>query len=176
MAENFIFQQLIDSLIERESRGDPSATSEKGAVGLMQIMPQHAHDLYGSNAPSVFDEARRRGYDVPNESVDTARGLLMDPEINYALGDPYLRDLMRAFGGNIENALTAYNAGPDAMKNMLAAGKAPDDFASQEAREYFDKVNEIYRQSTGQDLPETMDLRQLVRPRARPAGLLSGGV
>ena len=175
MADGFIFQQLIDSLIERESRGDPSAQSEKGAIGLMQIMPQHAHDLYGSNAPSVFDEARRRGYDVPDESVDTARGLLMDPEINYALGDPYLRDLVRAFGGNLENALTAYNAGPDAMKSMLSQGKGPDDFASQEAREYFDKVNELYREATGKDIPETMDLKQLVRPRMRPEGLLSGG-
>jgi len=176
MADGFIFQQLIDSLIERESRGDPSAQSEKGAIGLMQIMPQHAHDLYGSNAPSVFDEARRRGYDVPNESVDTARGLLMDPEINYALGDPYLRDLMRAFGGNIENALTAYNAGPDAMKSMLSQGKGPDDFASSEAREYADHIRNIYREKTGKELPETMDLRQLVRPKMRPEGLLSGGV
>lgn len=176
MADGFIFQDLIDSLIERESRGDPSAVSPKGAVGLMQIMPQHAHDLYGSNAPSVFDEARRRGYDVPNESVDTARGLLMDPEINYALGDPYFRDLVRAFDGNIENALTAYNAGPDAMKNMLGAGKGPDDFASSEARDYFDHINKIFREKTGKDLPETMDLKQLVRPKARPEGLLSGGV
>lgn len=38
----FDFQDLLNALIAQESRGDPSAVSKRGAVGLMQIMPQHA--------------------------------------------------------------------------------------------------------------------------------------
>jgi soluble lytic murein transglycosylase-like protein len=173
MADGFQFQDLIDALIQRESRGNPSAVSEKGAVGLMQIMPQHAHNLHGPSAPSVFDEARRRGFDVPDESVDTARGLLMDPSLNYALGDPYLRDLMRTYDGNIDLALTAYNAGPTTMNKVLAAGRDIQSMG-QEAREYASHIRDLYRQATGQELPGQMDTRQLVRPQARPAGLLGG--
>jgi len=173
MADGFKFSDLIDALIQRESMGNPAAVSEKGAVGLMQIMPQHAGDLYGSSAPSIFDEARRQGFDVPDESVDTARGLLMDPVLNRALGEPYLRDLMRAYDGNIDQALTAYNAGPITMNNLLAEGR---DISSmgQEAREYAGHIRELYRQATGQELPEQMNLMQLVRPQTRPAGLLGG--
>lgn len=168
----FDFQDLLNALIAQESRGDPSAVSQRGAVGLMQIMPQHAGDLYGESAPSVFDVGRSRGFDVPDESTATARGLLMDPEISMALGEPYLRDLMRAFGGNIDQALTAYNAGPVAMRNMVDAGKGPADFASDEAKNYARKVREQYIAKVGQDLPQIMDVRQLVRPRPRPVGLL----
>ena len=171
MADQFQFSDLINALIQRESRGDPMAVSKKGAVGLMQIRPEHAHDLYGTSAPSVFDVARERGFDVPDESVDTARGLLFDPEINMALGDPYLRDLMRAYGGNIDNALTAYNAGPIEMNAVLAQGRGPQDMG-QEAREYAGHIRRLYREATGMDLPQTMNLMQLTRPRPRPAGLL----
>lgn len=171
MADQFQFSDLIAALIQRESRGDPMAVSKKGAVGLMQIRPEHAHDLYGTSAPSVFDVARERGFDVPDESVDTARGLLFDPEINMALGDPYLRDLMRAYGGNIDNALTAYNAGPIELNAMLAQGGGPQDMG-QEAREYSGHIRRLYREATGMDLPQTMNLMQLTRPRPRPVGLL----
>lgn len=173
MADQFQFSDLIAALIQRESRGDPMAVSKKGAVGLMQIRPEHAHDLYGTSAPSVFDVARERGFDVPDESVDTARGLLFDPEINMALGDPYLRDLMRAYGGNIDNALTAYNAGPIEMNAVLAQGRGPQDMG-QEAREYSGHIRRLYREATGMDLPQTMNLMQLTRPRPRPVGLLDG--
>lgn len=171
MADQFQFSDLIAALIQRESRGDPMAVSKKGAVGLMQIRPEHAHDLYGTSAPSVFDVARERGFDVPDESVDTARGLLFDPEINMALGDPYLRDLMRAYGGNVDNALTAYNAGPIEMNSVLAAGKGPQDMG-QQAREYAGHIRKLYRDATGMELPQQIDLLQLTRPRPRPMGLL----
>lgn len=166
-----MFSDLINALIQRESMGNPMAVSKKGAVGLMQIRPEHAHDLYGDSAPSVFDVARQRGFDVPDETVDTARELLFDPEINMALGDPYLRDLMRAYGGNVDTALTAYNAGPIEMNKVLAAGEGPQDMG-QQAREYSGHIRKLYRDATGMELPETINLLQLTRPRPRPVGLL----
>ena len=171
MADGFAFQDLIDALIQRESRGDPMAVSKRGAIGLMQIMPQHAGDLYGQSAPSVFDEARSRGFDVPDESVETARGLLMDPEINRALGEPYLRDLMRAYGGDIDMALRAYNAGPISVNKMIEEGRGPASLG-QQARDYPGYIREIFREATGEELPKTMDTKQLTRPKARAVGLL----
>lgn len=171
MDKQFQFSDLINALIQRESMGDPMAVSKKGAVGLMQIKPEHAHDLYGDSAPSVFDVARGLGYDVMSETPETAKSLLFDPEINMALGDPYLRDLMRAYGGNIDNALTAYNAGPIEMNSVLAAGKGPQDMG-QQAREYAGHIRKLYRDATGMELPQQMDLLQLTRPRPRPTGLL----
>ena len=171
MADPFKFNDLVNALIQRESVWNPMAVSDIGAVGLMQIRPEHAHDLHGKSAPSVFDVARQRGYDVPNENVATARGLLFDPEINMELGVPYLRDLIREHNGNLDIALTAYNAGPTAMNDMLAAGKGPQDMG-QEASEYAGHIRRLYREATGMDLPQTMDLMQLTRPQPRPRGLL----
>lgn len=171
MADGFQFSDLLNALIARESKGDPTAVSKRGAIGLMQIMPQHAHDLYGENAPSVFDVARRLGYDVSAETPDVARMLLLDPQINVAVGEPYLRDLFRAYGGNVDTALTAYNAGPIEMNAAIAAGKGPKDMGLQ-AREYSQHIRQLYRDATGLELPESIDLRQLTRPQPRPAGLM----
>lgn len=173
MADPFRFEDLIDGLIWHESRNDPSAKSYRGARGLMQIMPGDAHDLWGQGAPSVFDLGREMGFDVRRENKSTADRLLHDPELNRTLGTAYFRDLLRAFGGNIDNALTAYNAGPVAMQNMLAAGKGIQDFASEEARNYARKVRQEYMDRAGISFPEQIDTRQLTRPQARPAGLLS---
>lgn len=168
----FKFSDLINAVIAQESRGDPSAVSQTGAVGLMQIRPEHAHDLYGDNAPSIFDLAAERGFDTGQMSVDDARRLLFDPELNVAIGDPYLRDLFRAFGGDMDMALTAYNAGPVQIRGLLDTGGTIADLPFQEQREYAAKVRERYEEATGRRLPDTIDTMQLTRPQPRPSGLL----
>lgn len=173
MADPFRFNELIDGMIWHESRNDPSAKSDIGARGLMQIRPEDAHDLWGHGAPSVFDLGREMGFDVPRENTATADRLLHDPVLNRTLGTAYFRDILRAFGGNIDNALTAYNAGPDAMQKMLARGKGIEDFASEQARNYARKVRQEYLDRAGIAFPETIDTLQLTRPQARPVGLLS---
>jgi soluble lytic murein transglycosylase-like protein len=80
---------LIEAIIERESAFDSNATSGAGARGLMQLMPQTAAGL------GVTD------------SYDAAQ--------NVAGGTRYLRSLMDRFG-NVELAVAAYNAGPDAVR------------------------------------------------------------
>jgi soluble lytic murein transglycosylase-like protein len=80
-----ISDALLAALVWQESRWNPAAVSPKGAVGLAQLMP---------------DTARELGVDP------------RDPSANLAGGARYLRQLLDSFGGNVEKALAAYNAGP----------------------------------------------------------------
>jgi len=76
---------LIHAVIAVESNHNTLALSNKGALGLMQLMPQTA--------------AR---YGVENR---------MDPVQNINGGARYLADLVRLFEGDVQLALAAYNAG-----------------------------------------------------------------
>lgn len=80
---------LLHAVILAESRFDPGAVSKKGAVGLMQLMPETAA-RYG-----VVDA--------------------YDPAQNLDGGARYLRDLLGMFGHDLSLALAAYNAGEKAV-------------------------------------------------------------
>jgi len=81
---------LLSALVWQESRWNPQALSPKGAMGLAQLMPGTARDL-GVNAA--------------------------DPSQNLLGGARYLRQLLDQFGGNVEKALAAYNAGPGRVRS-----------------------------------------------------------
>jgi soluble lytic murein transglycosylase-like protein len=81
-----------------ESNYNARAVSEKGAVGLMQLMPGTAKDMY------VYD--------------------VWDPAQNIDGGARYLRLLANQYGGDLMRTLAAYNAGPDAVRR--SGGKIPD--------------------------------------------------
>lgn len=83
-------EKLIHSIIKAESNYNPSAVSPKGAVGLMQLMPETA-----------------KAYGVSN---------LFNPEENIEGGVKYLKDLMKIYGEDLELILAAYNAGQEAIK------------------------------------------------------------
>ena len=70
-------QELIESLIEAESGGDPNAVSTAGAVGLLQILPSTARD-------PGFGIAGLEGSD------EEVVAQLKNPEINRRLGSEYL--------------------------------------------------------------------------------------
>ncbi|HJV54182.1 MAG TPA: lytic transglycosylase domain-containing protein [Noviherbaspirillum sp.] len=80
---------LLKAVIEVESGFNARARSPKGAIGLMQVMPATAA-RYGQ-----FD--------------------LYSPEQNVEVGARYLRDLLAMFGGNVQLAVAAYNAGENAV-------------------------------------------------------------
>ena len=81
---------LVQALIQVESGYKPRARSNKGAMGLMQLMPSTA-----------------RAYHVRNP---------YDPKANIAAGVKHLKSLIDRWG--VELALAAYNAGEGAVRKF----------------------------------------------------------
>jgi soluble lytic murein transglycosylase-like protein len=106
--------RLVESLIEMESSFNPSAVSHAGAMGLMQLMPA---------------VARRYGVRDP-----------LDAAQNVDAGVRHLRGLLLRYGGNVEKALGAYNAGAGAVDRFNGIPPYP------ETREYVLRVLYRYRQ------------------------------
>ncbi|MDR2426628.1 MAG: lytic transglycosylase domain-containing protein [Endomicrobium sp.] len=98
---------LIESVMKRESNMNPEAISNKGAVGLMQIMPKTALEI---SEHIIFGDY--------NENK------LTDPSINIMFGAYYLSKLLDYYNNNLILALAAYNAGIGNVDKWLE--KDPD--------------------------------------------------
>jgi len=89
-ATNGLDPKLVRAVITAESDGDAACRSPKGAMGLMQLMPDEVQ-AYGIKNP--FD---------PEESI---RG-----------GTRQLAEKLKLFNGDVTRALAAYNAGSGAVR------------------------------------------------------------
>jgi soluble lytic murein transglycosylase-like protein len=129
---------LVAAMIQVESAGKPSVVSDKGAVGLMQVLPTTAMKP-GFGLPNVFDFAEQMGAQVGKRNEAEAKRLLADPAVGAGYGQQYMNAMLRQYNGNLEYALAAYNAGPGAVNKWLAAGADPSKLPK-ETREYIPKV------------------------------------
>lgn len=124
---------LIAAVIREESHFKPESFSHKGAVGLMQIMPNTAKEV-----------AQWLGEDYNQD-------MLTDPETNIRYGTRYLAHLNKQFAGNSILVLASYNAGSGKVREWLRGlptgtdSYLIEDIPYQETKEYVRKVLRSYR-------------------------------
>jgi soluble lytic murein transglycosylase len=128
---------LVAGLVRQESEFNPAALSRAQAYGLTQVRPATGR-LY----------ARQAG--IARLSAQA----LLQPAVNLKVGTTVLRGMLDQNGGNLEQALAAYNAGPNRVAQWTAGKnyREPAEFVESipftETRDYVQAVlrnREIYR-------------------------------
>jgi soluble lytic murein transglycosylase-like protein len=114
---------LLKAVMAAESGFNPAAVSNKGAIGLMQVMPATA-ERYGMQSDRKKSVAQK----------------LADPKTNIRLGARYLRDLHQLFPHKLELVLASYNAGEGAVQKYQ--NKIPP---YPETRNYVQLVTQFYQ-------------------------------
>jgi soluble lytic murein transglycosylase len=115
---------LLAAVVYVESRFDPNARSEAGALGLMQLLPETAEGIALRTGGREFVAADLR-----------------DPEINIRYGSWYLAHLAERYGSS-ELALAAYHAGQGNLDRWLSDSAG---IAFPETREYVAEVERARR-------------------------------
>ena len=129
-------ENLIYAIIKAESNFYVSATSSKGAKGLMQLMDNTAKDV-------------AKKIDV-NIDLSQINEKLLDADININLGTKYVSILLEKYG-NVALAVTAYNAGIGTVDNWIEKGVISDDgydienIPYKETNNYVRKILRDYR-------------------------------
>ena len=88
-------EDLIKAVIKQESNYMPTVISNKGAIGLMQIMPATGEEL------GINDKEQ-----------------LKDPYTNIMAGTKYLSQMLNRYDGRLDLSLSAYNAGPTLVDRL----------------------------------------------------------
>lgn len=129
-AEKYDVQpEIIASVINAESRYREKAVSNKGALGLMQILPSTGKWIASQVNINEFQDE-----------------MLLDAKTNIQFGSYYLSYLMKKFS-NFETVLASYNAGEGVVQGWLNNQEYSVDRVSlktipyKQTRNYIDKVN-----------------------------------
>jgi soluble lytic murein transglycosylase len=100
---------LVASLIRQESEFNAGVVSHANAYGLMQLLPSVGKSLSKKHGIKGFDAKQ-----------------LLDPSVNLQLGTVNLKQVLDRFGGQVEYALAAYNAGDTPVRQWLASNDYKD--------------------------------------------------
>ena len=124
---------LIKAIIKAESDFNSRAVSPKGALGLMQLMPETARDMQ------------------VGDPLDAAQ--------NIAGGTRYFSNLLNIYGGNVSLSLAAYNAGPSrvAKNGPLPGIRETRDYVRKVIRFY-----RSYQQATPVSLSGNINMHKMV--------------
>ncbi len=135
--KNGLDPYLVASLIRQESEFNPNALSRANAYGLMQLLPSVGKAIAKQQGLKPFDA-----------------GKLFNPRVNLQLGTANLRQVLNRYGGQVEYALAAYNAGDTPIRQWMSSGDYRDvpEFVESipytETREYVQAIlrnRELYR-------------------------------
>jgi tape measure domain-containing protein len=137
---------LIRAMISQESGGKHAVTSNKGARGILQLMPATAQ-AYGLKVGNGVDERT-------------------NPILNLRAGIQYMADLLDMFKGDVRLALAGYNAGEGAVQkygNTIPPYK--------ETQNYVRSIMANYERMKGQDGLASTDQTEILQLRAAIASL-----
>lgn len=129
---------LIASIIRVETNYETSMKSRRGALGLMQLMPDTAQWIMKTTG-------------LPRVSLEQVKD---EPEMNIKLGTWYIHNLGEQFQNNTVVMIAAYNAGPSKVKEWLREGiwdgkeQTVKQIPFGETRHYVQRVIHYYRQYT----------------------------
>lgn len=119
---------FVLALVRVESGFAPSARSHRGAIGLMQLMPDTARDM-----------AIRVGENPATLNLE-------EPDTNIHLGVHYLSLLKKEFGDDEVALLAAYNAGPTNTRAWRVGGRlTAGDIPFPETRVFVTRVRRTHR-------------------------------
>ena len=128
---------LVAALIRQESEFNPGAVSRANAYGLMQLLPSVGKEISKKDGQRHF------------KTND-----LLDPIINLNLGTQDLRKSIDRYGGQVDYALAAYNAGDTPVHQWMSLNNYKDipewveSIPYTETREYVQAIvrnRELYR-------------------------------
>lgn len=139
-ADKGLDPRLVQAVMQAESGYNAKALSVKGAIGLMQLMPDTAREL------AVTDP--------------------WDPDQNVRGGATYLKRMLEMFSDDLDFALAAYNAGPNAV--LEHAGVPP--YA--ETQEYVRRVRCLYDGDCPGTSTSTVDGRKVTIVRDGNGGII----
>ena len=128
---------LVQSIMRCESSNDPTAKSDVGAIGLMQIMPETGEWIAHKIDPELA------------YSLD----MLEDPATSIEYGCWYLHFLSERFNGSIIEVVSAYNAGHGSVEDWLEDARFSQDgklvtIPFEDTARYYDKVVTAYQNYT----------------------------
>jgi len=124
---------LVAAVIHTESGFREGAVSARGALGLMQLMPDTARDIDKKLCPE-------NGY------LENIESYICEPARNIRYGCYYLRWLLDRYDGRLQLALAAYNAGPGRVREWMEEyglsedGQALKSIPYPETKDYVSRV------------------------------------